>query len=114
MTDRLTKRDAMELLDINAVEAGALLKSMTEANELVRISRGQTTRDARNDPNLELPPYSQEEKVESFAADNRAFSNVDVQELLHVSASGVNVLLYKMVKKGTLKRCARGLYRINR
>lgn len=105
-----TKRDVMELLDVNAVRAGALLKSLTETKELVRISRGKTARYAKNIPDLKLPPYSQEEKVICFAEERDSFTNYDVEVMLNTSSSSANVLLSKMVKKGMLKRCSRGEY----
>ena len=106
-----TKRDAMEILDLNAQQAGILLKHMIEERELLRISKGKTTRYIKYQENVvKLSPYSQEEKVLKLAEDNGSISNNEVRELLGVSAGSVNVLLSGMVKKGILQRISRGVY----
>ena len=106
-----TKRDAMEILDLNAQQAGILLKHMIEERELLRISKGKTTRYIKYQENVvKLSPYSQEEKVLKLAEDNGSISNDEVRELLGVSAGSVNVLLSGMVKKGILQRISRGVY----
>ena len=105
-----TKRDVMEMLDLNAVQAGSLLKSMIEAKDLIRISGGVSTRYIRYQENIELPPYSQEEKVIDFAKDREFVTNKEVQNLLSISNGAANVLLCGMQKKGSIKRLARGKY----
>ena len=105
-----TKRDVMELLDLNAFQAGVLLKNMVLTNELIRISRGSSTRYAKNQPGVELPPYSQEEKVIAYAKKKKTITNYEVQNLLDISAGSANVLLSGMNKKGLLIRVSRGRY----
>ena len=105
-----TKRDVMELLDLNALQAGALLKKMVISQELIRVSKGVTTRYVKNLPDIELPPYSQEEKVLAYALENKVFSNAEVQHLLGVSAGSTNVLLSGMKKKGLIIRLSKGKY----
>ncbi|MBD5520793.1 MAG: DNA (cytosine-5-)-methyltransferase [Lachnospiraceae bacterium] len=108
-----TKRDAMEMLDLNAQQAGCLLKNMVETKELLRVSKGKTTRYIKyQKEEVKLSPYSQEEKVIKFAEDNETISNDEVRDLLGVSASSANVLLSSMVRKGTLKRVSRGRYKL--
>ena len=86
----------MEMLDLNAVQAGSLLKSMIEAKDLIRISGGVSTRYIRYQENIELPPYSQEEKVIDFAKDREFVTNKEVQNLLSISNGAANVLLCGM------------------
>lgn len=105
-----TKRDVMELLDINAVQAGALLKSLVDTKELIRVSKGSSTRYVRYQEKVELPPYSQEERVLDFAKDKEIITNKDVQNLLCISAGAANVLLSGMWKRGRINRLARGKY----
>ena len=105
-----TKRDIMELLDLNAIQTGLLLKSMIESKEIMRISRGKTTRYVRYQEHVDLPPYSQEEKVLQMAEENSVIFNKQVQELLRISSGSTNVLLSGMVAKGSLVRIARGKY----
>lgn len=105
-----TKRDVMELLDLNAAQAGVLLRRMIESQELIRISSGKTTRFVRYQEELKLTPYSQEEKVLSAAKNDSPITNVDVQRLLNISPGCANVLLSSMVKKGLLHRVSRGHY----
>lgn len=107
-----TKRDVMEMLDLNALQAGTLLKRMVEANEILRVSRGSSTRYIKYQYQTEvnLPPYSQNEKVEKMAEERETISNKDVQELLAISTGSTNVLLSNMVKKGILVRVSRGTY----
>ena len=107
-----TKRDAMEMLDLNAQQAGCLLKKMVEKKELLRISKGKTTRYIKyRKEEVKLSPYSREEKVIKLAEDNETISNDEVRDLLGVSASSANVLLSGMVRKGILKRVSRGRYK---
>lgn len=108
--DFFTKRDAMEMLDLNAFQAGSLLKKMVDDGELIRISRGKTTRYIKYQADVVLSPYSQEEKVIDMAGDKTVITNDDVRKLLDISAGGANVLLSCMVKKGLLKRISRGNY----
>lgn len=105
-----TKREVMEILDINAAQAGALLKSMIEAGEISRVSSGKTTRYTSHQDIEALPPYSQEEKVIELAKRQMIITNLDVKTLLGVSTGSANVLLSGMHSKGTLQRQARGKY----
>jgi DNA (cytosine-5)-methyltransferase 1 len=105
-----TKKNVMELLDLNAFQAGDLLKKMINDGEIVRISRGKTTRYTSAKYSFELPPYSCEEKVLYLAKENGVVKNKDVLELLDTTKDAVNVLLCGMVKKGLLKRITRGQY----
>lgn len=105
-----TKKDVMELLDLKAFQAGDLLKKMINDKEIIRISRGITTRYTRANNDSELPPYSNEEKVLFLIRESGIVRNKDVVELLNTTNDAVNVLLSGMVKKGLLKRIARGQY----
>ena len=105
-----TKRDVMEMLDLNHIQAGALLKRMIDEKCLIRISGGKTTRYIKYRKNAKLSAYSQEEKVYELASKKRIISNKDVQDLLGVSLSSANVLLSGMVKKQLLVREKRGEY----
>lgn len=109
-----TKRDVMELLDLNAVQAGSLLKNMIDANDIIRVSRGISTRYVRYQQRINLPPYSQEEKVLDFAKDKEFITNREVQDLLSISSGAANVLLCGMQKRGTIKRLSRGKYSLKR
>ena len=105
-----TKRDVMDLLDLNASQAGSLLKKMIDSHELLRISRGSSTRYVRNDPSITLSPYSYAEKVLKLADENQIITNQDVQNMLQISADCTNVLLSGMQKKGLITRLRRGKY----
>lgn len=105
-----TKRDVMEVLDLNPPQAGMLLKNFVDSGELLRVSRGKTTRYTKNVGEVRLPPYSQEEKVIKLAEDNETILNADVRNLLRISTGSANVLLSGMVKKGILRRKSRGVY----
>lgn len=106
-----TKRDVMERLDLDAIQAGALLKSLIDSNDLIRISSGKTTRYVRFQETVELPPYSQEEKVVQMAKENPIITNKDVRDQLAITPGSANVLLSGMVAKGLLERTARGKYK---
>ena len=108
-----TKRDVMEVLDLNPPQAGALLKSFVESGELLRVSRGKTTRYTKNRKDVSLPPYSQEEKVIELAERKGIIRNADVQNLLNITHDSTNVLLSVLTKKGVLMRISRGKYCIN-
>lgn len=105
-----TKKEVMEMLDLNAQQARVLLKSFVDSGELKRVSRGKTTRYTKNIEDVVLPPYSQEEKVLELANNKSTICNSDVQGLLGITSGSVNVLLSQMTKKGTLRRIARGTY----
>lgn len=109
--DYFVKRDVMELLDLNQVQAGALLKRMIDYKCLLRISSGKTTRYVKYRKNVKLPAYSQEEKTLEIFKTRKTICNKDVQEVLEISEGSANVLLSGMVKKGLLKRVARGQYK---
>ena len=108
--DFFTKRDVMEMLDLNHIQAGSLLKRMIDEKCLIRISSGKTTRYIKYRKNAKLSAYSQEEKVYELASKKRIISNKDVQDSLGVSLSSANVLLSGMVKKQLLVREKRGEY----
>lgn len=105
-----TKRDVMELLDLNSSQAGSLLKRMIDAKELIRVSKGVTTRYVKYQQTVELPPYGQEEKVIAYAKEKEWITNKEIQELLSISSGATNVLLWKMQKEGKIFRLARGKY----
>lgn len=105
-----TKKHVMELLDINAQQAGLLLKGMIEKKQIARVSNGKTTRYAKYQENLQLPPYSQEEKVLEMTNQKMIVTNADVQQLLKTTKDSANVLLSEMVRKGLLYRASRGKY----
>lgn len=109
-----TKRDVMELLDLNATQASYQIRKMIDANVLKRISCGKTTRYIHSQNEDVLPPCSQEEKVLEFAEERLFFSNEDIKDLLGISSAGVNVLLSKMVKSGRITRLLRGHYCLKR
>lgn len=109
--DYFVKRDVMELLDLNQVQAGALLKRKIDYKCLLRISSGKTTRYVKYRKNVKLPAYSQEEKTLEIFKTRKTICNKDVQETLEISEGSANVLLSGMVKKGVVKRVARGQYR---
>ena len=94
-----TKRDDMEVLDLNHTQAGALLRIFVESGELLRVSRGKTTRYTKNNKDVNLPPYSQEEKVFELAEKKGTIRNIDVPKLLDITQDSVNVLLSVMTKK---------------
>lgn len=108
--DFFTKRDVMELLDLNAVQAGYLLKRMVEAKDILRVSKGKTTRYVKYDEQIQLPPYSQEEKVVEMLEHQRVVTNEEVQQYLRITKGSANVLLSVMVKKGIINRYSRGRY----
>lgn len=105
-----TKRDIMEVLDLNAQQAGMLLKIFVDSGELLRVSRGKTTRYARNVEEVKLPPYSQEEKVVELIERQGIVKNADIQQMLNITQGSANVLLSVMVKKGMIQRVKRGEY----
>ena len=100
----------MELLDLNAIQAGVLLRNMVASNDLIRVSRGVTTRYVKYQSEVELPPYSQIEKVIAYVKEKRFVTNKDVQDLLGITSGSTNVLLSKMNKSGIIKRISRGKY----
>lgn len=108
-----TKRDVMEMLDLNASQAGLLLREMVTSGELTRVSRGKSTRYIKFASEVELPPYSQEEKVVFMLSSKSSITNHEVQELLGISSGSANVLLSEMAKKGILIRVSRGKYALN-
>lgn len=107
-----TKRDMMELLDLSANQAGALLRSLVDSEELIRLSGGKATRYVKNRPDQEIPPYSQEEKVLKMVRDKGEITNKLVRDTLGITNASANVLLSGMVRKGLLLRKARGKYQI--
>ena len=109
-----TKRDVMNLLNLNATQARSLLKSMVESQDLIRISRGSSTRYVKFQQQIELPPYNQEEKIIEYAKERTYITNKDVRDLLNTSIGTSNVLLCGMQKKGTIKRVSRGRYSLKR
>jgi len=107
-----TKRDVIEMLDLKPQQAGQLLKRMVDTKEIVRVSRGKTTRYAKYSETLDLPPYSQEEKTLKMAEENGVITNAEVREKLNISSGSANVLLSDLAKKGLLVRIERGRYSI--
>ncbi len=105
-----TKRDVMEYMDLSSNQAGTLLKSLVDSEELIRISGGKATRYLKNRPNQEIPPYSQEEKVLKMAQDEKELTNRQVRDALGIAEGSANVLLSGMVQKGLLTRKSRGKY----
>ena len=105
-----TKRDVMEMLDLSSNQAGNLLKTMVDSSELVRVSRGKSTRYTRYTCDIHLPPYSQEEKAIKMAEESEVITNGAVQGKLGITSVSANVLLPGMVKKGVLVRQSRGNY----
>ncbi len=108
-----TKRDVMELLDLNAYRADILLKSLIESDAIIKVSKGKSTRYVKYQSELTLLPYSQEEKIVAMAQERQSITNKDVENLLKVTTQGANVLLSVMTRKGMLVRYSRGNYCIN-
>ena len=106
----VSKRDIMEKLDINAMQASQLLKPMIDADEVIRLSHGKSTRYALNQPGCDPPAVSQEEKVLVLAQSEGIITTSNVQSKLGASRGSVNVLLSGMAKKGLLVRIGRGKY----
>ena len=105
-----TIKDVMEILDINAMQAGTLLKKMVISDELICVSRGKSTRYIKYDAVIEKPPVSKEEKVLRLLKHAELITNNDVQMALNISAGFANVLLCELTKKGLLQRVSRGQY----
>jgi len=105
-----TKKDVMELLDLKSFQAGYLLKQMINSGDIIRISRGKTTRYINKEKKESVPPYSNEEKTIELAQNCRRISNKDVQNLLGINRDYASVLLSELVKKGKLIRLERGIY----
>lgn len=108
--DYFTKRDVMELLDLNSSQADALLKSMIATNDLVRIPGGKAIRYIRQQDIIDLPPFTQEETVIQMAKNKAYITNKEVQSHLHITPGSTNVLLSGMATKGILIRKMRGKY----
>lgn len=106
----ITKRDVMEMLGLNQQQAGTLLRRFVDSGELRRVSKGKSTRYTRSKEDVVLPPFSQEEKVLELARSKQDINNTDIQDILNINSGSANVLLSLMVKKGLLKRIARGTY----
>lgn len=106
-----TKRDVMELLDLNSIQAGVLLKKMIEKGAITRVSGGKSTKFVKRDCVNDLPPFSQEEKVLKLASEQEYITNEEVQNMLGTTPGSTNVLLCGMVRKGVLTRCSRGKYK---
>ena len=109
-----TKRDVMEILDLSASQAGALLRTLVDSDELIRLSGGKATRYIKNRPDQDIPPYSQEEKVLKLARDEKEITNKQVREALGITNASANVLLSGMVRKGLLIRQSRGQYKFRK
>ena len=105
-----TKRDVMQMLNINAYRAGILLKDLIQKNYLVRLSNGKATKYIKYGAEGELPPTSPEEIVLSMAKQYGDITNEEVAQVLGWSKNSANVLLSNMYKAGQLFRKARGLY----
>lgn len=105
-----TKRDVMEVLDLNSTQAAKLLKTFVDSGELTRVSSGKTTRYTSLNGDVKLPPYSQEEKVAELAMKKKIIKNVDVQKSLNITLERANILLSSMAKKGTIMKISRGHY----
>ena len=105
-----SKRDVMEILDLNSAQAGYLLRTMVDSGEIVRFSKGKSTRYAKYTDKLILPPVSSEDKVLTMFETRSIITNSDIIKELNLKVSTTNVLLSNMVKKGILKRLARGKY----
>jgi len=77
---------------------------------LARVSKGKTTRYVKYRENIQLSPYSYEEKVMQYAKEFQVITNKEVQNLLEIPAKNANVLLSNMTNKGLLFRMERGKY----
>lgn len=108
-----TRRDVMDLLDIKSTQAGVLLKRLIDKGELIRVSRGKTTRYVKYREHLNLSPYSQKEKVLKLINDKKIITNREVQAILKITSGSTNALLSCMVKNGEIKRISRGKYASN-
>lgn len=106
-----TKKEVMELLDINSMQAGTLLKEMADKKQIMRIAKGKNTRYAKYQEDAQLPAFSQEERVMELCNINTEITNADVKSLLDTTKDSANALLSVMVRKGMLDRVKRGKYR---
>ena len=112
-----TKKDVMDLLDLNSNQAGYLIKKMIDAKEICRVSMGKATRyinAAKKGLDKNLPPFGQEGLVMELGEKNEHISNAELCSTLNISKNSANVLLSNMAKKGLLVRKSRGEYAINR
>ena len=107
-----TKRSVMELLDLNASQAGALLKKMVDTGELLKVSGGRATRYVSGRGNAEIPPIGRKEHILKLAETEGTISNGAVAKELGVSSAYAGALLSALSKEGTLMRLSRGLYGI--
>ena len=111
--DFFTRKDVMELLDLNAMQAGNLLKRMTDEKKLISVSNGKRTRYVKYQRVDNIPPFTQGEKVICLIEQNKIITNEDVQVLLETTKGCANVLLSEMTKSGKIKRISRGKYVLN-
>lgn len=109
-----TKKEVMEILNLNQIQAGALLKKMIDVGIIKRVSKGKATRYIKAGNTEKLPPYSEEEKVIELARREKTITNDDVQTLLNISKDSCNVLLSSMAKKRLLVRLSRGTYAVSK
>lgn len=106
----ITKRDVMQMLNINAYRAGILLKEMIKDNVLIKISSGKATKYIKYCEKDCLPAVFPTEMVLQMAEQSGDITNDDVVAVLGWSKNSVNVLLCNMYKSGQLLRKARGVY----
>lgn len=107
-----TKRAVMEALNINARQAGNVLKEMVDNGQIVRVSRGKATRYLECREEATLPPLFQAEKVVQYLKDYGPSTNKEIREAVGGTISGVNVLLCNLVKEGRIYRIERGSYTV--
>lgn len=112
--DFFTKRDVMEMLDLNSVRAGILLRQMVATKELIRLSRGRGTKYVRYRPRGRKVSFGLKGKVIDIAKKQSRITNNDVREMLEISINHANVLLSEMAKTGILERIGRGQYILKR
>ena len=108
----ITRRDVMEMLDVNMMQARTVLERMCQAGELTKVVSGRTLRYVRPEKKTSISPFGQEEKIVKLAEKKREIGNQDVSEKLGVSIGNANALLSLMVRKGLLSRVGRGKYRV--
>lgn len=108
--DFFTKKDVMELLDLNSVQAGNLLKRMADENKLICVTNGKRTRYVKYQIGKVLPPFTQVDKVLRQMEKKQIITSEEVQNLLQTSSGTVNVLLSGLAKSGKIQRISRGKY----
>lgn len=100
----------MEALDLNANQTEELLKPFLASGEIKEAYCGNHVRYTKNTSGIEAISCNQEERVLRLVEDRETITNAIVKDFLSISSVSANTLLSGMVKKGVLRRKARGVY----